>query len=646
MPKKTEAPGKRRFSTKVTRKQFLKNAGLAAGAAAVAGLGLTRTARAQSYQSSSRYQLPVTPNPDKIHIKKSGFSPKDGEAGAADGTESEIWVYPVGTSERQTLLQAGREQDPRISVIDFASSDFSAFHLVPLSENPELPEGAEWDPRRRTPDSMNAEWAANNVRKKADGSPGTVLLKHDTATPFDFGTVFDPALDTPPGCGAIICNDCVISGESDANGAPLTTIANGTGYFIANWWAAFEYGTGVQVWHDWSASFTVRNLILRNPSYPGIIGYSGADLSRDFEPHILGYMEVDNVKIYDMLPTPASVLAPGIPVNIALLFHNDYGTGVVRNCYLRVRNSPSQDEPGFIGDFMQGIVSAPSLSGGMDENGRFFDAPSGPSMIIENNIIDVDSSHLGSAGICIATGPGAEIRNNTVKADLAFYSGDTGWNGGGSVKIEDNKCTARVAGFSCINAVGNQIQMIDGSTLTHPGIVLEISGNSVNLDSTGGIDFIHGGLVCGVFGQDIFLLGNPSNFMKNAVVTGNAFTGSADFGVFAGDFWDIPNTDSGNTFLRNDFKSLSLRVAAAYLGPSTSGNVFGPNGYPPGGAQKWVTDDGADNRIVGLPADNVASPGIGKAIKELVSRSKSAKARYQAKIPKKPWGFGSRKKRK
>ncbi len=645
MPKKNEAPGKRRFSAKVTRKQFLKKAGLAAGAVAAAGLGLSRTARAQSPQPSSQYQLPVTPNPDKIHIKKPGFSPADGEAGAADGTESELWVYPVGTSERQTLLQAGREQDPRISVVDYENSDFSTFHLVPLSENPDLPAGAEWDPRRRTPDSMNAEWAANNVAKKADGSPGTVLLKHDPATPFDFGTVFDPALDTPPGTGAIICNDCVISGEVDASGNPSTAIVNGTGYFIANWWAAAQYGAGVQVWHDWSTSFSVRNIVLKNPSYPGIIGYSGLDFSRDFEPHILGYMEVDNVRIYDMLPTPASVIAPGIPANIALLFHNDYGAGVVRNCYIRVRNSPDQGEPGFIGDFMQGIVSAPSLSGGTDENGRFFDAPSGPSMIIENNIIDADSSHLGSAGICIAAGPGAEIRDNTVKADIAIYTGETGWNGGGSVKIENNKCTARVAGFSCINAVGNQIQMIDGSTLTHPGIVLGISGNSVRLDASGSIDFIHGGLVAGFIGQDAFLLGNPFNSMKNAHVADNKFTGSADFGVFAGDFWDIPGTASGNVFIKNDFKPLSLRVAAVYLGSSTKDNVFGPNGYPPGGATKWVADDGSNNRIVGLPADSVASPGIGKAIKELVSRSKSAKGKYQAKIPKN-WGFGSRKKRK
>jgi hypothetical protein len=237
---------------------------------------------------------------------------------------------------------------------------------------------------------------------------------------------------------------------------------------------------------------------------------------------------------------------------------------------------------------------------------------------------------------------GAEIRNNAVKADLAVHIGDVGWNGGGVFKVENNQCIARVGAFACVNPVGNQIELYNPNfnpelppgpdnppmvSYMHPGMALSITGNAVNMDATDSIDLIHG-MTAGIFAQDVFFLGYPTNNIKNATVQNNVFTGIADFGVFMGNLWDVPDSASGNSFVYNDFNSLNSGIASVYLGLQTSNNVFGPNNYPPGGAYHEVYNEGTKNRVVGLPAKTMADPGIGQVVRDVISRSNAAKQQY------------------
>ncbi|MCI0504077.1 right-handed parallel beta-helix repeat-containing protein [Candidatus Micrarchaeota archaeon] len=595
----------------MTRADFLKMAGVTAGAVAATGMGLGGTARAQVPPAMG----PVTPNPDPTHIHV--ISP------------DYIEVYPVGTDTRQTLLEAGRVQDPRISTFDEASYNPETGTVLPLSEtNPGTPENpTEWDSRHRTLDAMNVEWAVNNVQKNGT-EPGTVLLKN-TGTPFEFGSGWYWAFDMAPGFGVFLCNDCNITGEVDAGGNPLTRINHGAACFVANWWHAFyAFGSGVQLWHDFVSRFTFKNLILEDSTYPSLLSYSGFDIS-SWTPHVLEYVEVENVRVIGAMPSFA-----GGDVNMTMLFENDYGKVVVRNCYINALNSLDPSDPYNTGwNFMAGIAVTSSMTGPP------YQAPAGPYLIAENNTLDIASSHLGSMGILAGGASGAEIRNNQVTADIAFISGDVGWTGDGVVTIENNTCTARVGGFSCVNGIGNEIELFTGP-YQHPGAAITISGNSVNMDNSGSIDLIHG-MMAGIFAQDIFFDGIPSNCLKNATVQNNTFTGNADFGVFMGNFWDVPDTASGNNFLYNDFKSLSSGVATVYLGAQTSNNVFGPNKYPPGGAFHEVLNEGTNNRITGMPANTVTSPGIGQVVRDKISQSKTLQGTYAARIPKKdPRGFG------
>lgn len=334
---------------RITRRQFILKTGIAGGAVAAAGLGLSGVAHA----AQTAYQ----DNPDPAHIVKKG-QPMGGIP--ATNADSEIWVYPVGTSNRQTLLQARRKEDPRISKMAMGSLEFdptTGFFLSakPLSETYELYPDEYldgWDPSRRTIDCMNIMWAANTVAKKTDGSPGEVVLK-SVATPFEFGVV--DARDLPPGPGAMICNDCIIRGEIGDDGN-LTAI-NGDCVFIANWWLSWYFTLttrmppGAQIWHDSAASFTLKDLIIQNGVYPRVLAYTGFDLSVYIPEYGWWFMpapaqiEMTNVRIINA----AANMTGGGPLVHAFAFENLFGSAKISNCYVQITGY-AEDAKGILAD--------------------------------------------------------------------------------------------------------------------------------------------------------------------------------------------------------------------------------------------------------------------------------------------------------
>jgi hypothetical protein len=431
--------------TAVSRRRFLKISGVAGASAAAAAMGLGRIARAQS-----TYSLPVTANPDpgQIRVVSPDF----------------IEVYPVGDSEpeRRTLLEAGREEDPRISIIDEALLFGSGFQdWMPLSETGGADPDSPWDTRRRTRDVMNVEWAVNNVQKQLDGSPGTVTLKArkfgDSAeaptTPFEFGSDYFPypygypgnpfpSGDLPPGTGVIVCNDSIIRGEVGRAGQPSTTIKRGLGCFVVNWWQGsylpWIYGYlepggwpplpgsfGVHLWHDFATEKVVfRDLILEDSTYPHLYTRSGADVSDSERAYPLTYAEADNFWVVDGALNPYG-FEPIPKVNVPILFEHQEGTSVVKNC-----NLTTTDEPG---NLVIGIATASSRSE-ITNNTVFIPAAAPPdpdvllylagirtasigSTLIRNNDVAVESA----AGVGLAI----ESDNSTI-LNNRFYGGSDG----------------------------------------------------------------------------------------------------------------------------------------------------------------------------------------------------------------------------
>jgi hypothetical protein len=596
--KKMKKTGK---NPRISRKQFVKAVGITTGAIAAAGLGLSRTAKAQGEDVRS---LPVTPNPDTEHIIE--ISP------------SRFEVYPIGTTDKYPTPVP----DPRIST---------------------TPEYAD-DPRMRTKDAINIEWAVNNVAKNGE-SPGTVVLKHVAGTPFEFGEWGDS--DQPPGNGVLVCNDCIVTGEKNSRGKPLTTIKNGASAFVVNWYLSFIYADydeggnwilpfkGPQLWHQFAESFTLKNIVSEDSSMFFVLGYSGSDIT-DWTPHSLDHAEVDNVKIYRAKPLfPNDVCMP-------MLFETDYGTVIVKNCHVQAFSSLDPDDPENTGwDFMGGITTTNSMTGPP------YSVPVGPRLEATNNVLEIGSSHLGSAGVFLGTAMGAVIKNNTITADLGVVSSDVGWEGGGSIIVKNNKVTARVAGFSVVDKKGASIELLfPPQTIVHPGLEsLKIQNNSVKMDSDGSIDLLHG-MVAGLIGQGVHFMdltgGLPLSRIRDGDISGNMFSGNADFGLFLGDFWGWPDDASGNAFALNDFKKLESAMVTVYLGPSTSENTVGPNRYPAGDP---VFDEGTDNKIVGLGTKKIKDIEVGRIVRDMAS---SKKKTGNLRIPKiSPMtGFGPRFRRK
>jgi hypothetical protein len=178
---------------------------------------------------------------------------------------------------------------------------------------------------------------------------------------------------------------------------------------------------------------------------------------------------------------------------------------------------------------------------------------------------------------------GGEVRNNTVKADIAFISGDVGWQGGSSVVIENNgteehPCVARHVGFSVPNLKGKEIELLGGPA-TNPGIDITITGNHMHMDPSGSIDVFHYPIAA-MYGQDAVFFavfdwfdnGIPFQSMKGAMVSGNVFTGYAHHGLFLGDFLGSPNDAYGNNFSGNDYSQLNTDEFPIYLGRHTKNN--------------------------------------------------------------------------
>lgn len=84
----------------ISRSQFLRTVGIGAAGFAAAGAGLAGVARAHLPHDS----VPSTGNPDPVHLKKPGYSPADGTAGAAENNDPEIWIYPTGSTALQSAF--------------------------------------------------------------------------------------------------------------------------------------------------------------------------------------------------------------------------------------------------------------------------------------------------------------------------------------------------------------------------------------------------------------------------------------------------------------------------------------------------------------------------------------------------------------
>jgi len=429
-PARSASRGSVGFNQSMSRGQFIRAAGIAGGAVAVAGLGLGGAAKALTWPPTPPYALPVTPNPDPAHIIV--ISPDYME------------VYPVEISsdkyERKTLLERGRQQDPRLSIINeplLYSTGFSVW--LPLSEtNPGPPENPNaWDTRKRTLDAMNIEWAANNVAKKTDGSPGTIFMKArklgdaPTApvTPFDFGTGFELGVDLPPGYGVLVCNDCVLSGETDSSGQPLTTVANGTGCFIVTWdlgaylpWIfgyLDEFGNplpgyfGVQCWHDFAEKATFKDFILLDNVYPSLYTRDGTDITNNVL-HLLTYGEASNVQVINQKVNTGGY-APIFRSNFGILFEHEQGVSIVRDCFVSTTGEPA--------DIAVGIVSFTS-NVEMTGNEVFIPTPGG---------IGIQTSSFGQAAVSnnkitvLADGIGLEVDGVNGVYEGNDYTGYYGW---------------------------------------------------------------------------------------------------------------------------------------------------------------------------------------------------------------------------
>jgi len=407
---------------KIPRKGFV---GAVAAGVAGAAIGLSGISKAQP-----SYTLPVTPNPDSAHIIE--ISP------------DYFVVYPVEISpdkyQRKTLLERGRQQDPRLSIMNEQLLYSSGFALwLPLSEtNPGEPENPNtWDTRRRTLDAMNIEWAANNVAKKADGSPGIVLMKSrkygdaetEPVTPFDFGTGFDLGPDLPPGYGVIICNDCIVSGETDSGGLPLTTIANGMGCFIVTWdigaylpWIfgyLDEFGNplpghfGVQCWHDFAEKAIFKDFVLLDNVYPSLYTRDGTDITNN-ELHLILYCEANNVQVIDQVVNIYGY-APIFRTNFGILFEHEQGLSNIKDCFVSTTGEPADIAIG-IACFSNGIE--------MTGNEVFIPTPGGYGILtvsfgqamVKNNKITV-----------LAGGIGLEVDGANGVYEGNDYTGYYGW---------------------------------------------------------------------------------------------------------------------------------------------------------------------------------------------------------------------------
>lgn len=441
---------------RMTRKQFIRKAAVGAAALGAAAVGLGGVARAQAAGG-----LPVTPNPDPGHIKV--VSP------------DYIEVYPVSDPARMTVLewrasgQPQRMQDPRLSVVDPVSmvweqdenGEYWLVSAAPLSETSNFDQSVEWDRRRRTIDAMNVEWAANNVAKKNDGTPGTVLLKH-TETPFHFGTGWVtssiPSRDLPPGYGVLICNDCIIRGETGPGGEPLTMLKGGAGAFIGGWsLGAFlpwlfgyfdEQGNplfGIQCWHDFAAKMIAfRNLIMEDPMYPALHTRGGSDLTNGNE-YDLAVSEAENIRIINARPNPEGG-GPGAPANLPIIFENEAaGISIVRNCSVSLA-----PERGFL------IAGIASFSEKEELLNNTVHIPLIP---------DAEPWDFISGFVTLSFSPGTIVQNNRVT--VMNPSGLGLEINGGSGHFLDNKFFGQSAGI-IIYGNGNTIQNADFTGLTLP----------------------------------------------------------------------------------------------------------------------------------------------------------------------------------
>jgi hypothetical protein len=162
-----------RTSGKMTRKEFIRRAGVGAAAVGAVAMGLSRTARAVSPPVG-----PGEPNPD---------------GGRIIGSPSEGWVItPVG--------------DPSVIGVNPIAGGYM------------------------TADSRNIQWAVQNI------SPGkTVLLKHIEGTPFWFPNTAEKVsfnVRVGPNVGCIISGETDgVPTDQFPNGTPLTTIKEGVALF-------------------------------------------------------------------------------------------------------------------------------------------------------------------------------------------------------------------------------------------------------------------------------------------------------------------------------------------------------------------------------------------------------------------------------